>query len=249
VWFCRPNARPLADAEGNSTDLRIGLSATLNALFEGMSDAGDGSWGPQMSRGVLSTARFLGLTAMSLSAIGASSAVAYISMGGANYVSCSTGHFVRDAQDEPDRYGLHLVFARWAAGLGTPWDGCCTIIVWYPVPMDTPESQVSKTAGPFRLSRYSGRSFAVDCFGASLERSDGTRNELLIIRLPALMLVPVLGGYPFLVLLQGPWRRSRRRAKGLCVRCAYNLTGNVTGVCPECGTPTPTSAASCSKDR
>ena len=27
-----------------------------------------------------------------------------------------------------------------------------------------------------------------------------------------------------------------RRAKGLCVACGYDLTGNVSGVCPECGT-------------
>jgi len=27
---------------------------------------------------------------------------------------------------------------------------------------------------------------------------------------------------------------------GHCVRCGYNLTGNVSGVCPECGTPVPT---------
>ena len=27
----------------------------------------------------------------------------------------------------------------------------------------------------------------------------------------------------------------RRRGKGLCLECGYNLTGNVTGVCPECG--------------
>ncbi|HNQ24901.1 MAG TPA: hypothetical protein PKK06_17615 [Phycisphaerae bacterium] len=38
----------------------------------------------------------------------------------------------------------------------------------------------------------------------------------------------------------GPiWRmiRRRRRAQGLCMNCAYNLTGNVSGVCPECGEP------------
>jgi hypothetical protein len=29
-------------------------------------------------------------------------------------------------------------------------------------------------------------------------------------------------------------RRQRLRA-GLCVECAYNLTGNTSGVCPECG--------------
>jgi hypothetical protein len=32
------------------------------------------------------------------------------------------------------------------------------------------------------------------------------------------------------------WRRSRRRPGG-CAACGYDLTGNVSGVCPECGTP------------
>ena len=31
--------------------------------------------------------------------------------------------------------------------------------------------------------------------------------------------------------------RLREHArKGLCPRCGYSLTGNVSGVCPECGT-------------
>ena len=30
--------------------------------------------------------------------------------------------------------------------------------------------------------------------------------------------------------------RSRRRSKGLCTECGYDLTGNVSGKCPECGT-------------
>jgi hypothetical protein len=29
--------------------------------------------------------------------------------------------------------------------------------------------------------------------------------------------------------------RRRRLAAGRCVSCGYNLTGNVSGVCPECG--------------
>ena len=29
---------------------------------------------------------------------------------------------------------------------------------------------------------------------------------------------------------------SRRRQEGRCVKCDYDLTGNTTGVCPECGT-------------
>jgi hypothetical protein len=31
------------------------------------------------------------------------------------------------------------------------------------------------------------------------------------------------------------WRRNRRPPPGHCPRCRYNLTGNVSGVCPECG--------------
>ncbi|HXE54845.1 MAG TPA: hypothetical protein VN541_17625 [Tepidisphaeraceae bacterium] len=31
-------------------------------------------------------------------------------------------------------------------------------------------------------------------------------------------------------------RRTRVRL-GHCIRCGYDLTGNISGVCPECGTP------------
>ena len=31
------------------------------------------------------------------------------------------------------------------------------------------------------------------------------------------------------------WRRDRRRQPGLCVKCGYDLRGNASGVCPECG--------------
>jgi hypothetical protein len=34
------------------------------------------------------------------------------------------------------------------------------------------------------------------------------------------------------------------RAIDGCTRCAYNLTGNVSGSCPECGTPVPASGES-----
>ena len=31
------------------------------------------------------------------------------------------------------------------------------------------------------------------------------------------------------------WRRRRRKRLGQCLNCRYNLEGNVSGVCPECG--------------
>ena len=36
--------------------------------------------------------------------------------------------------------------------------------------------------------------------------------------------------------------RDRDRL-GLCRACGYNLTGNTSGVCPECGTPIPSKRA------
>jgi hypothetical protein len=41
--------------------------------------------------------------------------------------------------------------------------------------------------------------------------------------------------YPTIAFVRGPLRRHRRRKRGLCLKCGYDLTGNVTGVCPECG--------------
>ncbi len=32
------------------------------------------------------------------------------------------------------------------------------------------------------------------------------------------------------------WLDRRRTPPGQCPRCGYDLTGNVSGVCPECGT-------------
>lgn len=33
---------------------------------------------------------------------------------------------------------------------------------------------------------------------------------------------------------------KKRRSAGSCQRCEYDLTGNISGKCPECGTPIPT---------
>jgi len=46
----------------------------------------------------------------------------------------------------------------------------------------------------------------------------------------------VLSAYPTIAFVRGPLRCWRRRRHGLCLKCGYNLTGNLSGVCPECGT-------------
>lgn len=54
---------------------------------------------------------------------------------------------------------------------------------------------------------------------------------LAIVRIP-LWIPFVAFGIPAVWL----WRRDRRqRGPGCCRRCGYDLTGNVSGTCPECG--------------
>jgi hypothetical protein len=47
-------------------------------------------------------------------------------------------------------------------------------------------------------------------------------------------------GFPIISLIYAIVRTVQVRrppARGLCVNCGYNLTGNTSGVCSECGTP------------
>ena len=55
---------------------------------------------------------------------------------------------------------------------------------------------------------------------------------------PAWAVAALFGWYPALAFIRGPLRRWRRHRKGLCLKCGYNLKGNVTGKCSECGTET-----------
>ena len=48
----------------------------------------------------------------------------------------------------------------------------------------------------------------------------------------------IFAAYPMVAFFRGPLRRWRRRRRGLCIRCGYNLEGNVSGVCSECGEAT-----------
>jgi hypothetical protein len=66
----------------------------------------------------------------------------------------------------------------------------------------------------------------------------------IAVQAPLWLLFALWSSYPIVAFVRGPVRRWRRRRRGLCVKCGYNLTGNVSGICPECGagaSPTETS--------
>ena len=66
----------------------------------------------------------------------------------------------------------------------------------------------------------------------------GAGNPLLyrgFVRTRTWTVSTIFAAYPMLAFFRGPLRHWRRRRKGLCLKCGYNLEGNVSGVCPECG--------------
>lgn len=56
-----------------------------------------------------------------------------------------------------------------------------------------------------------------------------------VLRAPLWLLAGLLLAHPSIALLRGPLRRRWRRRCNACTGCGYDLTGNVSGVCPECG--------------
>ncbi len=61
-------------------------------------------------------------------------------------------------------------------------------------------------------------------------------NRVDLPRWTSLLALILLGTYPITTYARGPLRRYNRRRNGCCIDCGYDLTGNESGVCPECGT-------------
>ena len=53
--------------------------------------------------------------------------------------------------------------------------------------------------------------------------------------MPPWVPVVLFATYPTIAFIRGPVRRWRRRKRGLCIHCGYNLTGLTEPRCPECG--------------
>ena len=58
------------------------------------------------------------------------------------------------------------------------------------------------------------------------------------VSIPLWFATLAFAAYPALAFIRGPLRRHRRRKRGLCLTCGYDLRGSPER-CPECGTNPP----------
>ncbi len=107
-----------------------------------------------------------------------------------------------------------------------------------PIPNDAP-------ANPSDLGKFELGSFKAlvkqPCgyYGTSLGKPFHIFIYELQIDTPLLPWAMIFSIWPSLWLIRYPARRKKSRMRrGLCLKCGYNLAGNTTGVCPECGTQT-----------
>ena len=78
--------------------------------------------------------------------------------------------------------------------------------------------------------------FYLHIFELRLDQVFGSDTAALVVELVILVSVPPICAIVVHNVVAGPLRRASLRKPRLCLGCDYNLTGNESGLCPECGT-------------
>jgi hypothetical protein len=126
-----------------------------------------------------------------------------------------------------------LIFCAWVTPLPS-WDG----LYYRPVKMNSTTYQVSLFHGSLVIKYSEPWSGGTRLYLPQAPRDQWTpffgRSNVGRTWVAAVPLwIPfVLVAVPTAVLW---WRDRRRIPPGHCRKCGYNLTGNLSGVCPECG--------------
>ncbi len=118
-------------------------------------------------------------------------------------------------EDEPDESGM---------GVGREPGGRS----FFNVPLNLNPSRWS------RMLRWAGFSFKL-LRGWNFDVGVKAQSDQLFVDVPVWFVFLVCAAYPATAFIRGPLRRWHRRRRGLCLGCGYNLEGNVSGVCSECG--------------
>ncbi len=128
-----------------------------------------------------------------------------------------------------DASGLHIVVR-----VGGMCVSHCSPVSSDSMPSDSYRVLITTDLSLYRYD-YSARS---PCMLNANHRFLAPAGKALIVRgacLPLWLIMLLLAGYPAVVFIYRPFRRLRRARKGLCLSCGYDLMGNESGVCPECG--------------
>lgn len=80
---------------------------------------------------------------------------------------------------------------------------------------------------------YPGRKMPLAPFYREVHAGLGARIYEYGLSIPLLGIL--LAAYPTIAFARGPFRRWCRRRRNACLGCEYDLTGNESGICPECG--------------
>lgn len=124
-----------------------------------------------------------------------------------------------------------------SASLGTPLD-----VIWcHPFITQTVPPILNIDWDGCGLSRRAGI-FPVQTRGGPSVPASFTFARLPLWPAAALTLLPGLW-----FLIRRAHRRRHREFRGYCLACGYNLSGNLSGVCPECGEPAPWARAPSAK--
>lgn len=127
---------------------------------------------------------------------------------------------------------------------GADWLDERTVIIFFPVILAVGHVLVAKgSRWPALWIISSLNAFAYVLSAAALIWASGNdwaegRNFTImwigIFMLPSIGISVLTPIFAFIEWVKMP----RPKTPGFCARCGYNLTGNVSGVCPECGEPT-----------
>lgn len=106
-------------------------------------------------------------------------------------------------------------------------------------PNPNPTGWQTFSLGPLaRIETGTAQSFT-ECFGPSGRTAEQLRlqnADLYCAAIPLWLMAAFFGAVSSIGFIRGPLRRLLRCRHGVCLKFRYDLTGNVSGVCPECGT-------------
>ena len=101
-------------------------------------------------------------------------------------------------------------------------------------------TSISLNSGELRIHKshptaWFSKQTAWEFAGMQFEEKQGLLgNGMLYIHLPFWFVFSLFATYPAVAFIRGPLRRYRRRKRGRCVKCGYDLRGTPER-CPECG--------------